>query len=103
MGIFGNLFRSPTELDIVQIHPRGFPNLDEILSYDSNLVQISSHFIIHKGKPVGDPETECGVCARVGAFVNVDGFEKALGNVHSAGCPQFLFGNAFFAYREDAL
>mmetsp|Transcript_10899 Transcript_10899/g.23990 ORF Transcript_10899/g.23990 Transcript_10899/m.23990 type:complete len:222 (+) Transcript_10899:2001-2666(+) len=79
-----NLRRSPTKLHILQIHPRRLPNFDQVFSHNTNLGKVSTHFVIHEGEPIGYPETEGGVSSGGGAFVDVDGFEEALGDVHSA-------------------
>jgi hypothetical protein len=82
--------------------------------HHSDLVQIAAHFIIEQRKPIRDRENENAACFR--KFVEVDGFEESLGDVHSAGrfeavvadrvrfaeqqFQQFARRRAFFSYGE---
>lgn len=52
--------------------------LNHVLSYYSDLLQITTHLVVQERKPVSHPENE--LAARLGEFVYVNGFQNTLFN-----------------------
>jgi hypothetical protein len=69
-------------LYVSEIHSCSTPNFDEISSYGSNLVKVSSHLVVEQCKPISNPELEN--TSSLGDSVNVDSFHDTLGNVHTS-------------------
>mmetsp|Transcript_34451 Transcript_34451/g.77686 ORF Transcript_34451/g.77686 Transcript_34451/m.77686 type:complete len:266 (+) Transcript_34451:1543-2340(+) len=78
-----DLLRAPHELNFVHVHPCGLPDLHQVLADSLDLLQVSSHLVVHQRKPVGHPEDESP--SRLGALVHIHRLEDALSDVHAAG------------------
>mmetsp|Transcript_22769 Transcript_22769/g.48168 ORF Transcript_22769/g.48168 Transcript_22769/m.48168 type:complete len:309 (-) Transcript_22769:133-1059(-) len=84
VGMGRKFFRTPLKLDVGEVHSRGLPDLEQVFSDRFDFVQVPPHFVVHEGKPIGDPKNKGRIRSGKGAFVDVHGLEDALRNVHAA-------------------
>jgi len=77
---FVDFIRCPQELDVGKIHTCCLPHFNEISPNNSDLVQVSIHFVVEQGEPICDPEDKDA--ASLCYFVDVDRFHDTLGDMH---------------------
>mmetsp|Transcript_10839 Transcript_10839/g.25682 ORF Transcript_10839/g.25682 Transcript_10839/m.25682 type:complete len:224 (+) Transcript_10839:1928-2599(+) len=118
--------RAPLKLDVGKVHSCSLPDLKQIFSNNFDFIQISSHFVVHEGKPIGYPKNKSGICSGKRAFVHIHSLKDTLSNVHAttgfepivqvescrmvrstALCqdqtPEFVWTLAFLAYRKNSV